>query len=75
MRTPTHRSLFERAPTTDVGEFVSVGEAVRVAGMTRQNIHYLIKTGKLRAGKVKDRWVVAKAEVESYAAEAPVRKL
>jgi excisionase family DNA binding protein len=45
---------------------MSVTQAARFMKMTRQGIYQAIRRGSLPGKKVKDRWIVARADLEAW---------
>ena len=48
--------------TSDV-EVMTIPQAARLTGRTRETIRYWIETGRVRGARAGDRWFVAKADV------------
>jgi len=45
---------------------MTIREAAETIGVTRQNVHYLVKVGRLRARKADGRWLVSAEDVRAH---------
>lgn len=52
-------------------QFVTVGEAAELRGVSRASIHALIKRGRLRAVEMFGRLLLYRKEVEGFEKEKP----
>ncbi len=46
------------------GEYVSVGEAAKLLGISRQRVHQLIRKGRIRAIRVGNQYIIPVRDVE-----------
>lgn len=58
----------------DLAEWISLAEAARLRGVTRQAMSKLVKHGRLRTINAGGRQLVHKEEVVAYKAMAPGRR-
>jgi excisionase family DNA binding protein len=54
-------------------EYITAGEAARIAGVTRGRIYELAREGRLGRHEYGRVWVFTRAEVEAYRAQAAER--
>jgi excisionase family DNA binding protein len=52
--------------TDRIGDYVSLDEAARMLGITRQSVDYAVKTGKLNVFRPHGRLLLLRSEVEAY---------
>lgn len=49
----------------------SIKEAADILGMTRSGVHWLKDTGKIKAEKIGEQWVISEEELERYRSNHP----
>ena len=54
-------------------EYITAGEAARIAGVTRARIYELAREGRLGRQEFGRVWIFTRAEVEAYRAQAAER--
>jgi excisionase family DNA binding protein len=55
----------------ELGDLMTVSEAAKVRGVTRQAIHALIERGRLRSVNMFGRVLLYRSELEAFEKEAP----
>ncbi len=48
----------------ETSDFVSIVEAAKVLGLTKQRVHQLVNSGELQAKRVAGHWLVILSDVE-----------
>jgi excisionase family DNA binding protein len=63
-----------KKPEIDVSDLVTLTEAAKMRGVTRQAIHSLIERGRLRSEMMFGRVLLYRSEVEAFEKDRPGRR-
>ena len=63
-----------KKPEIDISDLVTLTEAPKMRGVSRQAIHSLVERGRLRSEKMFGRVLLYRSEVEAFERDRPGRK-